>query len=182
MTGERGQPSTRPGRAAGPPQGTTATTANLTEAIQTIEAFVRSADWPERARDAWKCVKEAAFSQASRGAPDASRDIQELKAQVKGLTDLVKGIAKQPIASTSYADALRSKGSPPANNRPDGQRIQPVPARRAKELVVAPGTETPTQKQRTSLELVRDINTTTDGSGEAIAARRLPSGDILVAF
>jgi len=37
---------------------------------------------------------------------NASRDIQELKTQVKGLTDLVKDIAKQPIGPVSYADAL----------------------------------------------------------------------------
>ena len=123
MAGEKGQPPTRPGRAAGPPQGPTATTVNLIKAIQTIEAFIRSVDWPERARDAWKRVKEATLNQANQGASNASRDIQELKAQVKGLTDLVKGIAKQPTASTSYADALRSKGSPLTNNRPDSQRI-----------------------------------------------------------
>jgi hypothetical protein len=93
MAGARGQLPTRPRRATGPTPGPTATTATLIEAIQTIEAFVRSADWPERARDAWKHVKEAAFSHASHGVSDASRDIQELKTQVKGLTDLVKGIA-----------------------------------------------------------------------------------------
>ena len=182
MAGERGQPPTRPGKAAGHPQGATAASVNLIEAIQTTEAFVRSANWPERAKDAWKRVKEAAFNQLGHDASDASRDIQELKTQVKGLTDLVKGIAKQNTAPVSYADALRSKGSAPAGGRPDGQRIQPVPARRARELVVAPGTETTTQKQRTSLELVRDINAATHGSGDAIAARRLPSGDVLVAF
>ena len=182
MAGARGQLPTRPGRATGPTPGPNATTATRIEAIQTIEAFVRSADWPERARDAWKHVKEAAFSHASHGVSDASRDIQELKTQVKGLTDLVKGIAKQPTGPVSYADALRSKGSPMATGRPDGQRVQLVPARRARELVVAPGAESATQKQSTSLELVRDINTATNGSGDAIAARRLLSRDVLVAF
>jgi hypothetical protein len=182
MAGDRSQPPTRPGKAGGQPQGATATSVNLIEAIQTIEAFVRSSNWPERARDAWKRVKEAAFNQAGHDASDASRDIQELKTQVKGLTDLIKGIAKQNTAPISYADALRSKGSASAGGRPEGQRIRSVPARRARELVVAPGTETTTQKQRTSLELVRDINAATDGSGDAIAARRLPSGDVLVAF
>lgn len=182
MAGERGQLPTRPGKASGHSQGPSAATDTLIDAIQTIEAFVRSANWPERARDAWKRVKEAAFNTASQDAPDASRDLQELKAQVKGLTDLVKGIAKQPAAPASYADALRSKGVLPSGGRVSGGRIQPVPARRARELVVAPGTETATQKHRTSLELVRDINAATNGSGDAVAARRLPSGDVLVAF
>ena len=40
MAGEQGQPPTRLGKAAKPIQGPTATTVNLIEAIQTIEAFV----------------------------------------------------------------------------------------------------------------------------------------------
>ena len=94
MAGERGQLPTRPRGAAEPSQGPPATTATLIEAIQTIEAFVRSAGWPERAKDAWKHIKAAAFSKAYPDASDASKDIQELKTQVKSLTDLVKGIAK----------------------------------------------------------------------------------------
>jgi hypothetical protein len=181
----RGEGSTSDASREGrrPPPGSHQASASLIEAIQTTEAFVRSANWPERAKDAWKRVKEAAFNQLGHHASDASRDIQELKTQVKGLTDLIKGFAKPNKASISYADALRSKGSAPVGGRSDGQRVQPVPARRhARELVVAPGTETAAQKQRTSLELVRDINAATDGSGDAIAARRLPSGDVLVAF
>ena len=69
-----------------------------------------------------------------------------------------------------------------ARGRSKGQRVYLVLARRARELVVAPGAESATQKQRTSLELVRDINTVTNGSGDAIVARCLLSGDILMAF
>jgi len=69
-----------------------------------------------------------------------------------------------------------------ARGRPDDQRVYLVPARRARELVVALGAESATQKQKTSLELVRDINTATNSSGDAITARHFLSGDILVAF
>jgi hypothetical protein len=182
MAGAKGQFEPHPWRATEPPQGPTATTANITEAIQTIEAFIQSAKWPERARDAWKRVKEAAANSGSRDASNALKDIQELKTQVKGLTDLIKGIARQPTATTTYADALRSKGGLSSNGLAGGgNRVQPVPARRARELVVAPGAETPIQRHRTSLELVRDINAATK-SGDVAAARRLPSGDVLVAF
>jgi hypothetical protein len=118
MAGERGRPPTRPRRAEEPPQGPTTTTVNLIKAIQTIEAFVQSAGWPERAKHTWKHVKEAAFGKAGGGASDASKDIQELKTQVKGLTDLVKGLAKKPTASATYAEALQSKGSL-AGGRPE---------------------------------------------------------------
>jgi len=79
MAGKRGQLPTRPGEATGPTPGPTVTTATLIEAIQTIEAFVRSTDWPERARDTWKHIKEAAFSYTNYGISDISQDIQELK-------------------------------------------------------------------------------------------------------
>ena len=39
-----------------------------------------------------------------------------------------------------------------------------------------------TQKHQISLELIRDINNTINGSGNTVAARRLPSSDILIAF
>jgi len=59
-------------RATKYPQESLVTTVNLIEAIQTIKAFVRSAGWPERARDAWKHVREAAFSKAGRDVSDAA--------------------------------------------------------------------------------------------------------------
>ena len=42
----------RLGKAAKLTQGLIATTINLNKAIQIIEAFVQSAGWPERAKDA----------------------------------------------------------------------------------------------------------------------------------
>jgi len=66
--------------------------------------------------------------------------------------------------------------------RPDGQCIHPVSVRHTRELVIAPGAESATQKQRTSLELVRDINTIINGSGDTIIARRYLSGDVLMVF
>jgi len=67
-------------------------------------------------------------------------------------------------------------------DRPNSQCIYLVPAKYARELVIAPGAELATQKQRTSLELVRDINTITNSSGNVIIARYLLSRDILMVF
>ena len=60
MAEEKGQPPTRFERATDPCQDPHATTVNLIEVIQTVEAFVRSASWSERARDAWKHGKKLA--------------------------------------------------------------------------------------------------------------------------
>jgi len=51
MAEKRGQLPMYPGKAIGPTLGSTVTTATLIKVIQTIEAFVKSTDWPERARD-----------------------------------------------------------------------------------------------------------------------------------
>jgi len=69
-----------------------------------------------------------------------------------------------------------------ARGRPNSQHIYLVPVRYARELVVAPGAESATQKQRTSLELVKDINTTTNSSGNVIITRHLLSRDVLIVF
>jgi hypothetical protein len=39
-------------------------TANLNEAVLTIESFIREAGWPVRLENAWKHVKEAALKAA----------------------------------------------------------------------------------------------------------------------
>ena len=66
--------------------------------------------------------------------------------------------------------------------RPDDQRVYPVPAKHIKELVIVLGTELVTQKQRTSLKLVRDINTATNDSEDTIITRYFVNRDILVVF
>jgi len=66
--------------------------------------------------------------------------------------------------------------------RPNGQCIYLVLARYTRELIVVLGAKSTTQKQRTSLELVRDINTTTNGSGDTITIKHFPNKDILVVF
>ena len=69
-----------------------------------------------------------------------------------------------------------------ARGRPDGQCVYPVPVRHARELVIASGAESATQKQRISLELVRDINIIINNNGDAIITRYFLSGDILMVF
>jgi len=51
------------------------------------------------------------------------KDIQELKAQVKGFTKLIKSITKQPVVLVLYIDTFRNKGSPLANGKSNNQYI-----------------------------------------------------------
>jgi len=67
-------------------------------------------------------------------------------------------------------------------DRPNDQHIYLVPIRYTRELVIAPGAESATQKQKTSLELVRDINTIINSSRDMIIARHFLSKDVLIVF
>jgi len=51
MAEKKGQLPTYPRKAIGPTLGSTVITTTLIKVIQTIEAFIRSTDWPKKARD-----------------------------------------------------------------------------------------------------------------------------------
>ena len=152
---------------------------HLQDAIQTVESFVREINWPPRLQNAWERVKEAALTPklGSRQC-DSTEDIRTIKTQLEGLTKIVRGLADKPVeVRTSYADILRNNTSPKTST----DRIAPVPARHAREIIIAPGNEEPQQKQRSGLDIVRDINAELQDRS-VVAARRLPSGDIMVTF
>jgi hypothetical protein len=152
----------------------------LNDAIQTIESFVREADWPLRLQNAWKHVKNAAYTTVVGARPvDNSEDIRTIKVQLEGLTKIVRGLADKPVTGkASYADILRSNT---IDATVSADRTVPVPARRAREIIIAPGKEEPRQKQRSGLDIVRDINIELQDQS-VVAARRLPSGDVMVTF
>lgn len=152
--------------------------ATLQEAIRTIETFVRGENWPARIQDAWAKVQGAAIeggAPGTRRTDDATTAITELKAQVKDIAEAVRGLTKttQAAAPLSYASVLQRGASQP--------KEMPVPARRSREVTIAPGKETAVQRQRSGQEIVRDINASIECDA-AIAARRLQSGDTLLTF
>jgi len=51
MAEKRGQFPTYPGKTIGPIPGPTITTITLIKIIQTIEAFVKSTNWPKKTKD-----------------------------------------------------------------------------------------------------------------------------------
>ena len=154
------------------------TRVTLQDAIQTIETFVRGENWPTRIQDAWAKVCGAAQergAQTTRRTDDATTGITELKAQIKDIAEAVQGLTKttRAAAPLSYAAVLQRGASQP--------KEMPVPARRSREVTIAPGTETTAQRQRSGQEIVRDINASIECEA-AIAARRLQSGDTLLTF
>lgn len=157
-------------------------TSNVNDEIQIIETFVRGENWPVRIREAWEKVRQAAARQAQGLQGDApDRVITDINTQLKDLTNAVRKLAQQPAQrgpQLSYAAVLQGAGKPIP---PQVQGEMPVPARRSRELVIAPGTETTAQKQRSGREIVRDVNKMIQCES-VVAARRLPSGDTLLTF
>jgi hypothetical protein len=56
---------------------------------------------------------------------------------------------------------------------------KPVPSRHKREIIVARGKETAAELARSNKEIIKQLNTSA-GTGEAVALRRLPSGDLLL--
>src|SRR5215831_1974934 len=57
----------------------------------------------------------------------------------------------------------------------------PPPARQAREVLVRGGNLAPSLAKRTPQEIVQAVNTASENKG-AVAARKLPSGDVVVTF
>ena len=64
---------------------------------------------------------------------------------------------------------------------PPFSTYKPVPTRHKREIVVVRGNESNTQKNRSYKEIIEQLNKT-GVAGEAVAVRRFPSGDMVLAM
>ena len=167
------------------------------EAILVVESLLEKSNLLHKASDAWERVKTAALKdsaqQPTRASQDASKaqvqpnDIAEIKAQLAGLTDIVKGLTEAPkgpqgpkglLGYRSFAEAVRqglgTKRPPPGV----GTRILPVPARLGRQAVI----KAPSLMQgRTAQQVVQDANAAI-GANAVAAAQRLLSGETILTF
>jgi hypothetical protein len=147
------------------------------EIIERLEhLFLTSTAEPYR--EDWNALKSAVLG-ASQTAVDATH-IQQLTKAVEKLIDKQQmqyaGAAQS--APRSYAAALQS-GLPPWAGPPP---VREVPARLPRELVVTSSNGTPQDRTRPIKQIVEEINKTRSKEikGKVLAARRLPSGDIVI--
>ena len=56
------------------------------------------------------------------------------------------------------------------------------PSRLAREVLVRGAGQLPSLAKRTPQEIVQAVNTASKNNGAAVAARKLPSGDVVVTF
>jgi len=104
-----------------------------------------------------------------------NQHVAKLTQAVEALVTIQKKPA--PAAPISYAAAL--KGSPAW---PGSPAVREVPTRLARELVIACPDASPQDRGRPVKQIVEEINKLKGSTvpGKVLAARRLPSGDVLI--
>lgn len=148
---------------------------DVTSAIQIIETFVREESWPARIRDAWNRVKGAAFK-GVKGAGDqeVAQSLKELQNQMKGLATTVRELAMAPVTKeASYANVLHTG----IQLVPQKERKLPVPSRRSREVVIAPGDENPRQSRLGACTRHQRQNPMRRSSGNKASPQRRQSSD-----
>jgi len=105
--------------------------------------------------------------------------IAELTNAVKTMVNKQKQQAIAPVGANTYAAALRFGAAAAAIGTPP---VREVPTRLAREIVIRCPNATPEDRARPITQLVEEINKkkSQDVLGKVLAARRLPSGDIVV--
>jgi len=151
--------------------------ATRTTAIQIIRGFLAGGEVPGRVKDAWKHVENAFLQSSVPEAYQTREALETIRKDVAHIKALFREQQSEPKKPTTYAEAARARGG--AGGGYNAPREATQPARYQREVVVAPGGETPEQKLRSGKELVESLNKYAGGD-TAVAARRLPSGDVLV--
>jgi hypothetical protein len=106
--------------------------------------------------------------------------VKKLTVQIEAKTT---GTHASGPLGTSYAAAAQRGAAGAAQSRTQSyaEPTKPVPARHMREIIATRGVETAEQAQRTGNELVEQLNSAgADIGGQIVAARRLPSEDIVL--
>ena len=144
-----------------------------TKRLKLIEPLVQGERVSKEIKDAWEWVKEVVLKGGGVGGgrQGASATLEEkVDKLAKAVESLIK--APQKSAPMTYASITANRTQ---------STVMQVPARRGRELTVKAGEESLGQKRRTNAEIISDTNKAI-GVDAVIAARRLPSGDVLLTF
>ncbi len=112
-------------------------------------------------------------------AQSLENEVRETKEMVRSLAQAIEGIKAKTTEPPKTWASVAAAGERRVGSAGAGEPRLVIPARRAREVLIHPFAEQP--DQRTPLEVVRAANQAI-GSSEAIAARRLGSGDIILTF
>src|SRR5271165_2042651 len=149
--------------------------------IKTIDTYLACEEAPKTVRVALERVRKAFERDLENSTADAIKVLQEAVQKLTGRIDAqTAGTHASGPAGASYAAAARRGAvGTPAQSRGPIEPTKPVPARHKREIIVARGGETPEQARRTRKEVVDQLNSA-GMDGQVVAARNLPSGDIVL--
>jgi hypothetical protein len=181
-----------PSRLTTPDRETECTLVELFESYETVDAYLKEKRAPESIRAELDAMVE--LVQRVVMTPPIPSHIEEaiktLQHAVQKLTDRIEASDKAPDGPRASYAAVAAAG---ASKRPVmiptlQHRYKHIPTRHKREIIVVRGTETVQQKNRTYKELIEQLNASgtgtgsgaRTGTGEAVAIRRLPSGDMVV--
>jgi predicted nucleic acid-binding Zn-ribbon protein len=150
------------------------TSTKLYSAIEKVEKFMASLRANKDEIDAWNAMKKAAIhtNEGQKGPLGA----EDLRGEFKRLYEAIKGIGQK----TKEMDTRGMTYTRAAKGEAD--KVIAVPARRAREVVMALGAETEEQKARTNAQVVKDIQEIMKDDKSVVAARRLLTGKVVVTF
>src|SRR4030081_3102440 len=181
-----------PSRLTTPDRETECTLVELFESYETVDAYLKEKRAPESVRAELDAMVELVRRVVM--TPPIPSHIEEaiktLQHAVQKLTDRIEASDKALDGPQASYAAVAAAG---ASKRPVmiptlQHRYKDIPTRHKREIIVVRGTETVQQKNQTYKELIEQLNASGTGTGsgartgtrEAVAIRRLPSGDMVV--
>jgi hypothetical protein len=150
--------------------------------IKTIDTYLAREEAPKFVRDALERVRKTVeIRDPANSTADALKVLHEAVQKLAGRIDAqtAEAHALGPAGVSYAAAARRGAVGAPAPCQSPAEPTKPVPARHKREIIVARGGETPEQARRTGKEVVDQLNSVSM-DGQIVAARNLPSGDIVL--
>jgi hypothetical protein len=168
-----------------PPRPTECSKTDIQADIKTIAAYLVEERAPAIVQAALGRIDDAYRRRVEQRTTEQA--ISQLQAAVQELSNRVENKPYGPARLGSYA-AVAGQGLPAQARTQQSLNTghvtlptlqKPVPLRHKREIIVVRGTETADQKRRTYKELLEQLNSTRV-AGEAVAIRKLGSGDMIL--
>jgi hypothetical protein len=154
----------------------------LNEDFNQLAAYLAKEKAPKGLHNALQRIRDACERVAKQSTTDAIHSLQEA---VQKLTVQIEakptGLHATGPLGTSYAAAAQRGATVELQSRTQSriEPTKPVPVRHKREIIVTRGKETLEKAQRTGKEVIEQLNSVGIG-GQIVAARRLPSGDMVL--
>jgi hypothetical protein len=134
--------------------------------IQQIKQAVKNGESRRPADNSMDQIRKVVAEEAARAAATAVKEV-------------LNEAQKKPAAGPTWASIASRAPAPPHQQQEPPRKV--IPARQSREIIVRGSEMPPSLARRTPQEIVQAINQVSVQKG-AIAARALPSGDVVVTF